>query len=144
MVVHAAASPTTSLYSALGIPQTASSSEVRKAYCRIALRHHPDKVPESDRPDDEGQFKEIARAYKWLSNKEKQRLYDRYGEHGLEPNLIPGPFDRAYAGASSSGGMGGRVGEGGVLFCAFYLFVLSIPLPPIHFSLAAPLAAQTR
>ncbi len=62
-VVHAAASPTTSLNSALGIPQTASPSEVRKAYRKMALRHHPDKVPESDRPDAERRFKEIARAY---------------------------------------------------------------------------------
>ena len=62
-VVHAAASPITSLNSTLGILRTVLLLEVRKAYRKMALRHHPDKVPESDRPDAERRFKEIARAY---------------------------------------------------------------------------------
>jgi DnaJ-class molecular chaperone len=104
------------LYSTLGIPRTASSSDIKRAYRKMALRHHPDKVPEKDRPNAERKFKEVAKAYEWLGDEKKRKLYDRYGERSLEPNFVPGPFDGAYSGASSGGSGGGGVGGGGFHF----------------------------
>jgi DnaJ family protein B protein 4 len=101
------------LYSTLGVPRTASSSDIKRAYRKMALRHHPDKVPEKDRPNAERKFKEVAKAYEWLGDEKKRKLYDRYGERSLEPNFVPGPFDGAYSGASSGGAGGGGGGGGG-------------------------------
>lgn len=75
----AAATTTNSLYQTLNIPQTATQSEIKKAYRKAALQHHPDKVPEGERARAEHKFKEISKAYEWLSDVEKRKLYDRYG-----------------------------------------------------------------
>eukprot|EP00961_Rhodomonas_salina_P087058 1171114-Rhodomonas_salina.1 len=66
------------LYDALGIAPDASESEIKKAYKKMAVKHHPDKG------GDEATFKEISRAYEILSDAEKRQIYDRYGEEGLE------------------------------------------------------------
>ena len=95
------------LYSTLGIPKTASQSDIKKAYRKAALKHHPDKVPESERTKAEHKFKEIAKAYEWLSDEKKRKLYDTYGERSLDSNFQPGMFDGA------TGGMGGAGGGGG-------------------------------
>ena len=86
---------TTNLYTTLGVPKSASPAEIKKAYRKLALKHHPDKVPESERSKAERKFKEIAKAYEWLSDEKKRELYDRYGERSLEPNFQPGIFDGA-------------------------------------------------
>ena len=53
-------------------------SDIKKAYRKLAVKHHPDKG------GDEATFKEITRAYEVLSNEEKRQIYDQYGEEGLE------------------------------------------------------------
>eukprot|EP00574_Skeletonema_japonicum_P010113 CAMPEP_0201723194 /NCGR_PEP_ID=MMETSP0593-20130828/7328_1 /ASSEMBLY_ACC=CAM_ASM_000672 /TAXON_ID=267983 /ORGANISM="Skeletonema japonicum, Strain CCMP2506" /LENGTH=118 /DNA_ID=CAMNT_0048214269 /DNA_START=156 /DNA_END=508 /DNA_ORIENTATION=+ len=88
-ITTTAAAATTSLYQTLNIPRTATPSEIKKAYRKAALRHHPDKVPEEERCKAEHKFKEISKAYEWLSDEGKRKLYDRYGERSLDPNFSP-------------------------------------------------------
>ena len=94
--------PTKSLYQTLGVPRNASASDIKKAYRKLALKHHPDKVPPENRAKAEHEFKEIAKAYEWLSDEKKRGLYDRYGEKSLEGGFQPG-FDM--------GGGGGHWGN---------------------------------
>lgn len=109
LLVSGAADP----YSTLGVPRTASASDIKKAYRKAALRHHPDKVPESDRAKAEERFKEVAKAYETLGDENKRELYDRYGERSMDPNFQPGTFD---GGGPVGGGGGGptfHFGNGG-------------------------------
>ena len=78
------------LYKTLGVPKTASQKDVTKAYRKLALKHHPDKVPEPEREASEKKFKEIGYANDVLGDKEKRERYDRYGEQGLDDNFHPG------------------------------------------------------
>ena len=73
------AAATSSLYTTLQIPKSATQSEIKKAYRKAALQHHPDKVPPEQRTKAEHKFKEISKAYEWLSDEKKRELYDRYG-----------------------------------------------------------------
>eukprot|EP00906_Rhabdomonas_costata_P010505 RCo014743 len=60
------------LYAAIGVASTASVEEIRKAYKRLAVLHHPDKNP----TDGGEKFKEIAHAYRVLSDPEQRQTYD--------------------------------------------------------------------
>lgn len=64
----------------MGIDQSATESEIKAAYKRQAMKHHP------DRGGDEATFKEISKAYEVLSNAEQRQMYDAYGEAGLNGN----------------------------------------------------------
>jgi DnaJ family protein B protein 4 len=99
-----------SLYQTLGVPRNASSSDIKKAYRKLALKHHPDKVPPENRAKAEHEFKEIAKAYEWLSDEKKRGLYDRYGERSLEGGFQPS-FDMG--GGSSGGHWGSATGQSG-------------------------------
>ncbi|VDK69573.1 unnamed protein product [Dibothriocephalus latus] len=68
------------LYALLEVPHGASTEDIRKAYKKLALQYHPDK---NDDPKAEARFKEIAQAYEILSNSERRRIYDQFGEEGL-------------------------------------------------------------
>ena len=67
----------TKLYDALGIGASASADEIKKAYKKAALKHHPDK--NKDNPAAAEKFKEVSQAYEILSDPEKRRKYDQYG-----------------------------------------------------------------
>jgi molecular chaperone DnaJ len=69
-------------YEVLGVSRQASSDEVRKAYKREALKHHPDRNQGDSAA--EGKFKEASEAYQVLSDDEKRRVYDQFGHAGLE------------------------------------------------------------
>jgi DnaJ-class molecular chaperone len=69
------------LYTLLGVERDASNEEIRKAYRKKALESHPDK---NENADAGKRFIEVARAYKILSDNEKRKIYDRFGERGLE------------------------------------------------------------
>lgn len=68
-------------YEVLGVSKSASSSEIKKAYRKLALKFHPDKNPDDD--EAEQKFKEAAEAYEVLSNDEKRRRYDQFGHAGV-------------------------------------------------------------
>uniref|UniRef100_A0A9L0INJ5 J domain-containing protein n=1 Tax=Equus asinus TaxID=9793 RepID=A0A9L0INJ5_EQUAS len=63
-------------YQVLGVPQNASSSDIKKAYHKLALQVHPDKNPENKEAAEE-KFKQVAEAYEVLSDAEKRNNYDK-------------------------------------------------------------------
>uniref|UniRef100_H3BYN4 DnaJ (Hsp40) homolog, subfamily C, member 5 gamma b n=1 Tax=Tetraodon nigroviridis TaxID=99883 RepID=H3BYN4_TETNG len=70
-----------SLYKVLGLEKGASPDEIKKAYRKLALRHHPDKNP--DNPEAAEKFKEINNANSILNDENKRKIYDEYGSMGL-------------------------------------------------------------
>jgi molecular chaperone DnaJ len=68
-------------YEVLAVSRTAGLDEIKKAYRRLAVQHHPDKNP-GDK-DAEEKFKEAAEAYGVLGDEEKRARYDRYGHQGV-------------------------------------------------------------
>ena len=68
-------------YETLGVPRNASEAEIKSAYRKLALKHHPDRNP-GDKAAEE-QFKTAAEAYSILGDAEKRERYDRYGHAGV-------------------------------------------------------------
>ncbi|KIH76205.1 curved DNA-binding protein [Geoalkalibacter ferrihydriticus] len=68
-------------YGTLGISKNASAEEIKKAYRKLALKYHPDKNPGDKKAEDK--FKEITEAYAVLSDAEKRKQYDQFGETGF-------------------------------------------------------------
>ncbi|KAL8779081.1 MAG: hypothetical protein Q9213_007109 [Squamulea squamosa] len=111
----------TKLYDVLGISSTASQDEIKKAYRKAALKHHPDK--NKDNPAAGEKFKECSQAYEILSDPEKRKLYDQVGlddflngGRGAPPGAGgPGGMPGGFAGGMPGGfgGMPGGMGGGG-------------------------------
>jgi molecular chaperone DnaJ len=80
-------------YEVLGLSREATEADIKKAYRRLAMKHHPDRNP--DNPDSES-FKEAKEAYEVLSEADKRASYDRFG----------------HAGVNNQPGMGGGFGGG--------------------------------
>lgn len=72
-------------YQTLGVSKNASSDEIKKAYRKLARKWHPDVNPGNK--DAEQKFKDISVAHEVLSNEEKRKLYDEFGEEGLQPGF---------------------------------------------------------
>lgn len=72
----------TCYYEILEITKTATQKEIKKAYRKLALIHHPDRNP-NNKEKAEIQFKKISNAYQVLSDVDKKKQYDLYGENGL-------------------------------------------------------------
>jgi len=95
---------TTKFYKSLEVEKSASDAEIKKAYRKLAVKHHPDKGGDPEK------FKEITRAYEVLSDSDKRSKYDRYGEDGLEEGGGGDPTDifEAMFGGGGRGGGGQR------------------------------------
>ncbi|HVJ94027.1 MAG TPA: molecular chaperone DnaJ [Labilithrix sp.] len=72
-------------YEVLGVERSASAEEVRKAYKREALKHHPDRNPGDSSA--EAKFKAVNEAYQVLSDSEKRQVYDQFGHAGLDGSM---------------------------------------------------------
>ncbi len=69
-------------YEILGVPRDADEAALKKAYRRLAMKHHPDRNPDSS--ESEEKFKEACEAYEVLQDPEKRSAYDRFGHDGLK------------------------------------------------------------
>jgi len=99
--VAASTPPANDLYSTLSVPKNASQKDITKAYRKLALKYHPDKVTPEERPKAEKKFKEIGHAHDILSDESKRKRYDLYGHQGLDDSFQPG------AAGNGNGGFGG-------------------------------------
>jgi molecular chaperone DnaJ len=85
-------------YEVLGVPRDAPADAIKKAFRKLALRFHPDRNPGDKQAEEK--FKEAARAYEVLSDAEKRKKYDRFGESlGAEFGAGAGAGARPSAGA---------------------------------------------
>ena len=75
------------LYAVLGVGRTAGADEIKKAYRRLARKHHPDLNP-GDKQAEE-RFKEISVAHDILTDPKQRKLYDEFGMEGLQPGFDP-------------------------------------------------------
>ena len=111
------------LYEILGVTKEVSGSEIKKAFHKLALKSHPDKVPEEQRAEAERKFKAAGQAYEILSDPEKRSLYDAHGMAAFTGAGGPGGMDVNMedilnmfgmgGGMAGMGGMGGMPGMGG-------------------------------
>jgi molecular chaperone DnaJ len=76
-------------YEILEVPKTATEADIKKAYRRLAMKHHPDRNPEDHGA--EGKFKEAKEAYEVLSDAQKRAAYDQYGHAGVDAASRGGP-----------------------------------------------------
>ena len=80
-------------YEILSVSKTANETEIKAAYRKLAIQHHPDKNPDDQAAEEK--FKEAAEAYSVLSDAQKRAAYDRFGHQGVG------------AGAGGASGFGG-------------------------------------
>ncbi|KAJ5518048.1 Heat shock protein DnaJ N-terminal [Penicillium expansum] len=91
------------LYDALSVKPDATQDEIKKAYRKAALKHHPDK--NKDNPQAADRFKDVSQAYEVLSDPEKRKVYDQFGLEYLMRGFdggMPGGFN--FGGMPSGGG----------------------------------------
>jgi molecular chaperone DnaJ len=94
-------------YAVLGVPSSATQEEIKKAYRKLAAKHHPDKNPNNPKAADT--FKGISEAYQTLGDAEKRKQYDDMRRLGAFGGFGGG----ARGGAGRPGGYGAPPGAGG-------------------------------
>jgi molecular chaperone DnaJ len=72
-------------YDTLGVPKNASEEDIKKAYRKLAMKHHPDRNQGDGSKASEEKFKEAKEAYEMLSDANKRAAYDQYGHAGCRP-----------------------------------------------------------
>ncbi len=111
-------------YDILGVPKNATEDDIKKAYRKLAMKHHPDRNQGEgdDTKKSEEKFKEAKEAYEMLSEPAKRAAYDQYGHAGVDPNVggARGPGAEGMGGFAEAFGdifgdifNGGRRGGGG-------------------------------
>ena len=122
-------------YEVLGVNRDAGDDEIKKAYRKLAMKHHPDRNPDSK--DAEEKFKEAKEAYEMLSDPQKKAAYDRYGHAGVDPSMGAGPGAQGFEGGFADAfgdifgdlfGGGGRGGRSNVYRGADLRYNLEITL----------------
>ena len=98
-------------YEVLGVAKNASEDDIKKAYRKLAMKHHPDRNPDSKGAEDK--FKEAKEAYEMLSDAQKREAYDRYGHAGVDPNMGGGGFGGGGSFADAFGDIFGDIFGGG-------------------------------
>ena len=88
-------------YELLGVQRAASAEDIKKAYRKLAMQHHPDRNP-GDKAS-EHKFKELSEAYEVLKDDQKRAAYDRFGHAAFENG----------SGGGAPGGFGGFANAGG-------------------------------
>jgi len=73
-------------YEVLGVSRDATDKEIKRAYRKLAVKHHPDKNPNDTKAAEE-RFKVIGEAYEVLSDEKKRRIYDQVGKQGLKGGM---------------------------------------------------------
>src|SRR2546421_9932440 len=122
------ATPKHEYYETLGVPRKADAEEIRKAYRKLARKHHPDLNP-GDKSSEE-RFKNVQEAYDVLSDSKKRQMYDQFGFYsesgfagpppptgqsgqGYHPNMDFGGFDFSdFSGGNAGGGRRTQTGGG--------------------------------
>lgn len=92
----------TKYYELLGVEKDTPVGDIKKAYRKLALVHHPDRGGDAEK------FKELTKAYEVLSDQEKRDLYDKYGEEGVNGEGGPGGGGGNLFDVLFGGGGGGR------------------------------------
>ena len=109
-------------YDILGVPKNATEEDIKKAYRKLAMKHHPDRNQGEgdDTKKSEEKFKEAKEAYEMLSDAPKRAAYDQHGHAGVDPNRGGGPGGEGMGGFAEAFGdifgdifNGGRRGAGG-------------------------------
>src|SRR3954452_9528854 len=93
-------------YDVLGVTKNASDDDIKKAYRKLAMKHHPDRNQGDDAKKSEDKFKEAKEAYEMLTDPQKRAAYDQYGHAGVDPNM-----GRGGAGAEGFGGFAEAFGH---------------------------------
>jgi molecular chaperone DnaJ len=96
-------------YDVLGVPKNATDEDIKKAYRKLAMKHHPDRNQGDDAKKAEEKFKEAKEAYEMLSDTQKRAAYDQYGHAGVDPNM--GGAGGFRGGAEGFGGFAEAFGD---------------------------------
>ncbi|WP_310460739.1 molecular chaperone DnaJ [Sphaerotilus sp.] len=96
-------------YETLGVAKNASEDEIKKAYRKMAMKHHPDRNQGDGAKASEEKFKEVKEAYEMLSDAQKRQAYDQFGHAGVDPNA--GGFRGGPEGFGGNGGFAEAFGD---------------------------------
>jgi len=94
-------------YEVLGVAKNASEDDIKKAYRKLAMKHHPDRNQGDGAKKAEEHFKEAKEAYEMLSDAQKRAAYDQFGHAGVDPNM----GGRGGPGAEGFGGFAEAFGD---------------------------------
>ena len=111
-------------YEVLGVSRSVSPDEIKKAYRKCALAHHPDRNPGDKKAEEK--FKEATEAYQVLADTQKRKVYDTYGHAGIDSggggfsgagfaDIFEGIFEDFFGGQAGGGRNRGRAQRGGDL-----------------------------